>query len=127
MKEKFQTANVPASLPSVAQVSIARNVGIAEISGLCVVDEQAKNYARPVSEQTRLIFTYLDTILKELGLTKDNVIKSNVFLRSMEDFPEMDRIYADYFGIENPPARQTVAVGLCDGYDVEISFTAVTK
>lgn len=125
MKEKFETPRAPIPASSVAQVSIARKIGIAEITGLCVIDEKKRNYARPVKEQTEGILYYLEQILSELGLTRENIIKSNVFLRDMKDYPEMNEAYTAYFGTENPPARQTVAVGLADGYDVEISFVAV--
>ena len=127
IKEKFEVNRSPALSPAVSQVCVARTAGIAEISGLCVIDSEKKNYARPVGEQTMLILKDLDRILSGLGITKEHVIKCNVFLRKMDDYEEMNQAYTQYFGTENPPARQTVAVGLSDGYDVEISFTAVLQ
>jgi 2-iminobutanoate/2-iminopropanoate deaminase len=46
--------------------------------------------------------------LEETGLTLSNVVATNVYLDDMNDFPRMNRIYAQYFqGV--PPTRTTVA------------------
>ena len=46
--------------------------------------------------------------LEEAGLTLSNVVATNVYLDDMDDFPRMNKIYAQYFP-EVPPTRTTVA------------------
>ena len=46
--------------------------------------------------------------LEEAGLTLSNVVATNVYLDDINDFPRMNRIYAQYFP-DAPPARTTVA------------------
>ncbi len=46
--------------------------------------------------------------LEEAGLTLSNVVATNVYLDDMNDFPRMNRVYAQYFP-NAPPTRTTVA------------------
>ena len=63
----------------------------------------------PVEEQTRQCFANLGSVLKDAGLDFSDVVKCNVYLRTMDDFPAMNQAYAQQF--EQPyPARTTVAV-----------------
>ncbi len=64
-------------------------------------------------------------VLTSAGLTMDNVVKTTIFLSSMDHFTAVNEVYAEFFGTE-PPARSTVAVaGLPKGADVEIEAIAV--
>ena len=57
--------------------------------------------------------------------TAGQMVKTTVFLSSMDLFPLMNETYGKHF-TEEPPARSTVAVaGLPRGVDVEIEVTAV--
>lgn len=63
-------------------------------------------------------------ILKAAGLGFENVVKSSIFLKSMDDFVVVNEIYGSYFR-ENPPARETVQVAkLPKDVNVEISVIA---
>jgi 2-iminobutanoate/2-iminopropanoate deaminase len=75
-------------------------------------------------DQTRQVFDNLEAVLAGAGLTMHDVIKCNVFLTTMDDFAEMNAVYATRF--EAPfPARSTVAVaGLPLGALVEIELVA---
>ena len=67
----------------------------------------------------------LKAILTQAGGTLDNVVKTTVFLKDMEDFVEMNRVYKTYFP-ENCPARSAVQVArLPKGVLVEIEAIAV--
>jgi 2-iminobutanoate/2-iminopropanoate deaminase len=53
------------------------------------------------------------------------VVKSTIFLKSMDDFAVMNEIYASYFEGGNYPARETVEVScLPKNVSVEISMIA---
>jgi 2-iminobutanoate/2-iminopropanoate deaminase len=79
-----------------------------------------------VSEQTEQVLRNLTAVLEAAGATRQNVVKTTVFLRDMADFAAMNQVYGRYFG-QNPPARSTIAVaGLPLGALVEIEAVAVT-
>lgn len=127
MKEKWTTPKAPVPSPWIAQVSRADELGIAYISGLISQKGDEVQYGLSVSEQTRLILENLKTIVTEMGLTMDHVIKTNIFLTDMKDFDEMNAVYREYFSAENPPARQCVEAGVWGGLGVEISSVVVLK
>ncbi len=78
-----------------------------------------------IKEQTVQVMNNIDGVLKAAGLSPLNVVKTTVFLSSMDHFADMNEVYGEYFtGAE--PARSTVAVsGLPRGVDVEIETIAV--
>ena len=59
--------------------------------------------------QARQVFENIRTVLGELGLTMDDVLKTTVFLTNLGDFAEVNKLYAEYFG-PNYPARSCVEV-----------------
>lgn len=77
-----------------------------------------------IGEQTARVFDNLEAVLGDAGLSLDDVIKCNVFLVTMDDFPGMNAEYGARFS-EPYPARSTVAVaGLPLGARVEIELVA---
>lgn len=77
-----------------------------------------------IKEQTRQSLTNVKAILNEAGLDLNNVVKTTVFLADMNDFAEMNSVYAEFF-IEPYPARSAVAVKtLPKGALVEIEVIA---
>ena len=77
-----------------------------------------------IKEQTRQSLTNVQAILKEAGLTMANVVKTTVFMADMNDFADMNAVYAEFF--EEPyPARSAIAVKtLPKGALVEIEVVA---
>lgn len=64
-------------------------------------------------------------LLAAAGLSPANIVKTTIFLTSMDLFAAMNEVYGSYFE-GAPPARSTVAVvGLPKGVDVEIEVIAV--
>ena len=78
-----------------------------------------------VEAQTRQVLTNLKHILECADSGLKYVVKTTVFLQSMDDFAAMNGVYAEFFP-ENPPARSTVAVAaLPKGALVEIECIAM--
>ncbi len=73
--------------------------------------------------QTRQIFTLLDEILTENGLTRLDVIATNLYLTSIDNLPEANALYAEYF-TPPYPTRTTIECGLGPGVLVELAATA---
>ncbi len=77
-----------------------------------------------VGAQTMRAFDNLELVLQDAGLSMDNVIKCNVYLTNMDDFPAMNEAYSRRF-TKPYPARTTVAVaGLPLNARVEIELVA---
>ena len=62
-----------------------------------------------IEEQTKLVLDYIGAKLKAQGMSYDNVVMSTVYLKNLNDFATMNRIYAEYFKTA-PPGRATVEV-----------------
>ena len=78
-----------------------------------------------VEAQTYQVLNNLKAILAHEGLTCDHVVKTTVFLKDMEDFVAVNKIYAEYFTKE-APARACVQVAkLPRDVSVEIEAIAV--
>ena len=80
-----------------------------------------------IKEQARQSLNNVKAILEEVGLSMANVVKTTVFLANMEDFAEMNSVYAEFF-TEPYPARSAVAVKtLPKNALVEIEVVAAMK
>lgn len=77
-----------------------------------------------IKEQTRQSLLNVRAILEEAGLTMAHVVKTTVFIADMNDFADMNSVYAEFFA-EPFPARSAVAVKtLPKGAQVEIEVVA---
>lgn len=77
-----------------------------------------------VEEQARTALANIATILSSQGLSPSNVVKSTIYLRTMDDFAAVNTVYGEFFGTHRP-ARSTVAVaGLPKNAKVEIEVIA---
>jgi 2-iminobutanoate/2-iminopropanoate deaminase len=79
-----------------------------------------------IEAQTVRVLDSLAAVLAAADLKLGNVVKTTVFLVSMDDFPSMNEVYARYFD-EDPPARSTIGVAaLPKGARVEIEAIAIS-
>ncbi|HEY8703504.1 MAG TPA: Rid family detoxifying hydrolase [Gaiellaceae bacterium] len=62
-----------------------------------------------IEEQTEQVFANLAAILAEAGTSLAKLVKTTVFLQSLDDFQGMNSVYAAHVG-DRPPARSTVEV-----------------
>ena len=80
-----------------------------------------------IKEQTRQSLINVRSILEEAGLSMSNVVKTTVFMADMNNFADMNAVYAEFF-TEPYPARSAVAVKtLPKGALVEIEVVAEVK
>jgi 2-iminobutanoate/2-iminopropanoate deaminase len=79
-----------------------------------------------VAKQTEQVMANLAAILETSGATFENVVKTGVFLKDMNDFATVNSIYARYFDEATAPARACVEVArLPKDVLVEIDCIAV--
>lgn len=77
-----------------------------------------------VEDETRQVMKNIEAVLKAAGMGFEHVVKTSIFLSSMDDFSKVNAIYGERFS-DTPPARETVAVKtLPKNVNVEISVTA---
>ncbi len=62
-----------------------------------------------IRQQTERVLKNISIVLKGVGLSLNEVVKTTVYLKDMNDFPEMNEVYARMFGVHKP-ARTTISV-----------------
>ena len=108
MKEMIVTQGAPAAIGPYSQGICAGDLVIT--SGQLPIDPTTGSMAQgDVAAQSRQSLANVQAVLAQAGLTMDNVIKTTVFLKNMDDFSAMNEVYASFFGKE-APARSAVEV-----------------
>lgn len=78
-----------------------------------------------IEEQTHTVLRYIGTMLKSQGLDYSDVLQSTVFMKDLNEFGAMNKVYGEYFKPGNAPARATVEVArLPRDVKVEIAVIA---
>lgn len=62
-----------------------------------------------IEEQTKLVLEYIGVVLQAQGMTHANVVMSTVYMKDLNEFAAMNRVYAEFFKTA-PPSRATVEV-----------------
>lgn len=106
-KRIVSTTEAPAAIGPYSQAIAAG--GLLFCSGQLGLDPATGELAEGLETQVGRALQNLDGVLRAAGAGASDVIKTTVFLASMDDFGAMNEIYAGYF-TETPPARSTVAV-----------------
>jgi 2-iminobutanoate/2-iminopropanoate deaminase len=110
-KTVIATKDAPAAIGPYSQ---AIKVGdMLFTSGQIALDPATGDFLNgDITEQTTRVCQNLEAVLTEAGLGFADVIKTNVFLKSMGDFAAMNAVYATYFAADGviAPARSTVQV-----------------
>ena len=99
--------------------------GVLYASGqIGLVPAQGKLVADDVQSQAGQVTKNLSAVLNEAGGSLTDILKVNIFLTDMADFPLVNEIYAAWLG-EHRPARATVAVAALPlGAKVEMDLVA---
>lgn len=123
MKKIIHTPEAPDAIGPYSQ-AVAYD-GIVYCSGQVGFDPDTMEFAgSDVESQARQVMENLKAVLDESGTNFSKVIKCTIYLEDMDDFGKVNEIYGSYFS-DNPPARETVAVGtLPKNAKVEISCIA---
>jgi 2-iminobutanoate/2-iminopropanoate deaminase len=98
------------------------------VSGQIPLDPATGAIVSPddVVGQTRQVMSNLQAVLEAAGVGFEQVVKTTVFLANLEDFAQMNGVYAEYFDNDRAPARACVEVArLPKDVKVEIDCIAV--
>ena len=79
-----------------------------------------------ILEETKQVMENLKEVLAAAEMTFENVVKTSIFISDMNNFEEINTVYAEYFNDETAPARETVEVANLPKFvNVEISAIAI--
>ena len=124
MREIISTKDAPQAIGPYSQAIKAN--GLIFTSGQIPIDPTTQQVvAGDVAAQTERVLRNLSEILEAAGSGLGKVVRSTVFLKSMDDFAAMNQVYGKYFS-STPPARSTVEVArLPKDVRVEIDVIAL--
>lgn len=123
--QKIETENAPKAIGPYSQATQAGDFLF--VSGQLPADPKTGKLAEPtIQAQTRQVLANLEAILTAANLTWQHVVRCDVFMKDLEQFKEMNAIYAEKFPHPIKPARQTIQVArLPLDALIEISCVAV--
>ncbi len=125
-REAVRTEAAPAPFQGAPYSQAIRANGFVFVSGQLALRPGEKELAPGgIGAQTEQVFANLRAILEAAGTSLERVVKTTVFLQSLDDFAGMNEVYARHIG-DPPPARSTVEVAeLPSGALVEIEAIAL--
>ncbi|CCQ98199.1 aminoacrylate/iminopropionate hydrolase/deaminase [[Clostridium] ultunense Esp] len=119
------TDAAPKAIGPYSQAVLAE--GMLFTSGQIPLNEKGEIVQGGIEAQTRQVLENLTAILKAAGFSLENVVKTTLYLKNMEDFGKVNQVYASYFS-EHKPARTTIEVSrLPKDALIEIDLIATKK
>jgi 2-iminobutanoate/2-iminopropanoate deaminase len=123
--EHIHTTQAPAAVGPYSQA--VRTQGFLFCSGQIPLKQDGTLVSGGIEEQTQQVCENLKAVLSAAGVTLADVVKTEVYLKDMNDFAMFNQVYATYFTGSVLPARVTVEVArLPKDARVEISCVALT-
>ncbi|MFS0865387.1 RidA family protein [Fredinandcohnia sp. 179-A 10B2 NHS] len=120
-----QTNLAPQAIGPYSQGIVVNNMFFS--SGQIPLTPEGELVGGGIKEQTEQVFKNLQGVLYEAGASLETVVKATVFIKNMDDFAELNEVYAKHFPVHKP-ARSTVEVArLPKDVLVEIEVIALVK
>ncbi|MES2621421.1 MAG: RidA family protein [Bacteroidota bacterium] len=122
-KQIIKTNQAPAAIGPYSQAVKTGNLLF--VSGQIPLDPETSNIiASGIEAETHRVMKNISAILEAADYSFNHIVKTSIFLKSMDDFAKVNEVYASYFTADFP-ARETVEVSkLPKGVNVEISVIA---
>jgi len=122
MLETITTEKAPQAIGPYSQAVKAN--GFVYVSGQIPIDPASGQLLTgSLTEQTRQVMTNIASILETAGASLDSVLKTTIYLKDMNDFDEVNKVYGEFFP-NHKPARATVQVARLPK-DVSIEVDAI--
>ena len=124
MKKVIQISGAPAPIGPYSQ-AILKNDTLYVSGQIPLNPLTGEMVDSSIADSTDQVMKNIMALLKEADMNAEHIVKCSIFLKDLNNFDEVNEIYASYFR-SNPPARETVQVArLPKDVDVEISCIAV--
>lgn len=125
MKKIINTSNAPAPIGPYNQAVLSGNmlftsgqIALHPITGELVLTD--------IKTETKQVMENMKAVLIAADMTFENVVKTSIFISDMNNFGQINEVYASYFDSDTAPARETVEVANLPKFvNVEISMIAV--
>lgn len=105
--KKISTVNAPAAVGPYSQA--VESNGFVFVSGQLPITMATGQMETEIKKATLASLNNLKAIVEEAGLKIENVVKTTVFMKDLEEFTAMNEVYAEFFGAHTP-ARSTFQV-----------------
>lgn len=109
MRNVISTENAPAAIGPYAQANTFDKL-VFTSGQIPLIPETGELLSGGIEDQTRQVLTNLKAVLEAAGSRMDQVLKTTVFLKNMNDFAAMNRVYAEFFREGSFPSRSAVEV-----------------
>ena len=125
MKKIITTTKAPSPIGPYNQAVLSGN--ILYTSGQIAANPKTGEIVlSSILEETKQVMENLKEVLAAAEMTFENVVKTSIFISDMNNFEEINTVYAEYFNDETAPARETVEVANLPKFvNVEISAIAI--
>jgi 2-iminobutanoate/2-iminopropanoate deaminase len=122
-KEIIKTEKAPSPIGPYSQAVAYGNLLF--VSGQIAINPETGTLVTgSITAETQQVMKNIQSILNAAGLNMEHILKTTIFLKSMDDFAAVNEVYGSYF-TGNYPARETVQVSrLPKDVNVEISVIA---
>ncbi len=108
---QVHTTKAPAPIGPYSQAIAAQGPFIYTSGQIALDPETGNMVGTTTADQTRQCFHNLMAVLEAGGTNLSNIVKTTVFLADINDFSEMNEVYAEFFrDINPPPARSCIEV-----------------
>jgi 2-iminobutanoate/2-iminopropanoate deaminase len=124
MKKVISTEKVPSPIGPYSQgLMVGNNL---YLSGQIALDPATNKVIKgSIKDETRMVMDNLKSLLEAAGLSMDNVVKTTIFLKDMNNFMQVNEVYGSYFTKEFPARATIEASRLPKDANVEISMEAL--
>lgn len=124
MKKIIETTNAPAPIGPYSQ-AVKFNDTLYTSGQIGINPESGNLILENINLETQQVMNNLGAVLKEAGMNFEHVLKATIYIKNMDDFQEINKVYGSYFNEASAPARETVQVArLPRDVNVEISLLA---
>ena len=125
MKKIISTPHAPAAIGPYIQAVLVGGV-LYTAGQIAIVPETGELDLSNITAEMHQVMKNLESVLSAAEMDFSNVAKCTIFLKDMNQYAEINAVYAQYFS-DNPPAREALQVSrLPKDVNVEISLVAVS-
>ena len=125
MKTIINTSNAPAPIGPYNQAVLVGNT-LYTSGQIAINPNTGKLILEDIKAETRQVMENMKAVLNEANMTFENVVKTSIFISDMNNFVQINEVYATYFDSDSAPARETVEVANLPKFvNVEISMIAI--
>lgn len=121
--KSINATNAPKALGPYCHAVVVDNLVF--ISGQIPLNQKGEIVSDDVKVQTEQVIENLKKVLEESGASLNNVVKSMIFIKDMNDFQDINSVYGQYFN-EHLPARSCVEVARLPK-DVKVEIEMIAK